>query len=348
MFSRLCLIVFFLSAAICCAENVLAQTADEFYGTRKDITIVVGSAPGGGYDIYARAAGRFMTKYLPGNPNYIINNMPGGGGMRAANYLYNVAPKDGSTIMIFSRGLTTAPLLYGDESKAQYEALKFGWIGSLVKEMGMGAVSNSSPARTIEEMKKHEIVLGASGVENDGAMYVRMFNYLYGTKFKLIAGYQGQQEVLGAVEKGELHGLFLSGWSGSGRAAVREQISRGAWSLFVQLGLEKDPDFPNVPTVMEITTDPQDKAALEFLFGRQVLGEPFAAPPGIPADRLQKLRSAFRQACLESTMGSELEQQRFAFSPVFGEEAQDIIKKLYETPEPILNRARVLVGAKTN
>ena len=327
-------------------QTVLAETADEFYAKRKDLTVVVGSAPGGGYDIYARATGRYMAKHLPGNLNVIINNMPGGGGMRAANYLFNVAPKDGATMMIFGRGITTAPLLYGEESKAQFDALKFGWLGSVVKEMGMGAISRKAPAQTIEDMKKREVSLGASGIENDGAMYVRMFNYLYGTKFKLIVGYQGQQEVLGAVEKGELDGLFLSGWSGSGRVMVREQIARGAWGLFVQLGVEKDPEFPDVPTVMEITSDPRDRAALEFLFGRQILGEPFAIPPGVPEDRLQRLRAAFQKACEDPAMKAELDQGKFAFSPVYGEEAQAIMKALYATPDAVMVRARQMVAGK--
>jgi tripartite-type tricarboxylate transporter receptor subunit TctC len=326
-------------------DFAFAQSAEAFYGSRQDMTILVGSAAGGSYDSYARAAGRFISKYLPGHPTFVTNNMPGGGGMRAANYLYNVAPKDGSVIAIIARALPTAPLLYGKESKAQFEATKFNWLGSLVKEMGMGAVSRKAPATTLAEMRKTEIVLGASGPETDPAMYARLFNHLYGTKFKVIAGYKGQIEVLHAVEKGELHGLFLSGWSGSGRAFVTDKVAAGEWTTFVQMSLERNPEFPDTPTIMEVITDPQDQAVFRFLFGRQILGQPFAAPPNVPADRVALLRNAFRQAVDDPGMREELERQRFSLSPVYGEDAQRIMGELYETPPDVIARASKLVKA---
>jgi tripartite-type tricarboxylate transporter receptor subunit TctC len=320
-----------------------AQSAEAFYSSRGDMTLLVGSAAGGSYDSYARAAGRYLSKYLPGHPTFITNNMPGGGGIRAANYLYNVAPKDGSVISIVARALPTAPLLYGEESKAQFEATKFNWLGSLVKEMGMGAISLKAPATTLEDMRKTEIILGASGPESDPAMYARLFNYLYGTKFKVISAYPGQIEVLNAVEKGEVHGLFLSGWSGSGRAFVKDKVAKGEWKTFVQMSLEKDPEHADTPTIMEVITNPQDQAVLRFLFGRQILGQPFAAPPGVPADRVAMLREAFRKAVDDPGMRDELERQRFSLSPVYGEEAEKIMGELYATPPEVIKRAQTLV-----
>jgi len=188
-----------------------AQSAEAFYKSRNEMSIIISSAPGGSYDVYGRMITRHMSKYIPGNPTIISNNMPGAGGMRAANFLYEVAPKDGSVISIMDRGIVTAPLLYGAESKAQFEAVKFNWLGSAVIEMGMGTVSAKAPATTLEEMKKTEVIFGVSGPETDPAMYARLFNKLYGTKIKGIAAYPGQSDILQAVEKGELHGLFLSG-----------------------------------------------------------------------------------------------------------------------------------------
>lgn len=323
----------------------LAQSAEAFYTSRQNMTLLVGSAAGGSYDVYARAASRFFSKYLPGHPTFVTNNMPGGGGMRAANYLYNVAPKDGSVIAIIARALPTAPMLYGEASKAQFEATKFNWLGSLVKEMGMGAVSLKAPATTLADMRNTEIVLGASGPESDGAMYARLFNYLLGTKFKVIAAYPGQTETLSAVEKGEVHGLFLSGWSGSGRAFVKDKVAAGEWKTFVQMSLEKDPEHADTPTIMEVITDPQDQAVLRFLFGRQILGQPFAAPPGLPADRVAMLRDAFRKAVDDPGMREELERQRFSLSPVYGEDAQKIMGELYATPPEVIKRAQMLVKA---
>jgi len=330
-------------ATACISGPALGQSAEQFYKAQRNMIIIVGSAAGGSYDSYARVMGKFLSANLPGNPTFVTNNMPGGGGMRAANYLYNVAPKDGSAMMIMARAIPTAPLLYGAESQSQFEAVKFTWIGSLVKEMGMGVVAKTSPATSLDEMKAVEITMGVSGLEGDPAMYSRLFNSLYGTKLKNIAGYQGQPETLNAVEKGEVHGLFLSGWSGSGRAYVKDKVAKGEWKIFVQMGLEKDPDYPDVPTVMDVVQNPKDQAVLKFLFGRQILGQPFTAPPGIPADRAAMLRAAFRKSVDDPAMRAELERQRFALSPVYGEDAERIIKELYATPADVVAGAQKLV-----
>jgi tripartite-type tricarboxylate transporter receptor subunit TctC len=338
--TKLCLAAL---AATLIAGPALGQSAEQFYKGQKNMTIIVGSAAGGSYDTYARVMGRFLSMNLPGNLTFVTNNMPGGGGMRGANYLYNVAPKDGSNLMIMARAIPTAPLLYGEESKAQFDATKFTWIGSLVKEMGMGVVSKTAPATSLDEMKLKEITMGVSGIEGDPAMYSRLFNSLYGTKLKNIVGYQGQPETLNAVEKGEVHGLFLSGWSGSGRAYVKDKVAKGEWKIFVQMGLDKDPDYPDVPTVMDVITNPKDQQVLKFLFGRQVLGQPFTAPPGIPADRAAMLRAAFKKSVDDPAMRAELERQKFSLSPVYGEDAERIIKELYATPPDVVEGAQALV-----
>jgi tripartite-type tricarboxylate transporter receptor subunit TctC len=333
----------FALAATAFAAPAFAQSADQFYKTQKHLTILVGSAAGGSYDIYARVMGKFLSMNLPGNPTFVTNNMPGGGGMRAANFLYNAAPKDGSTMMIMARAIPTAPLLYGEDSKSQFDATKFTWLGSLVKEMGMGVVSKTAPATTLDRMKTIEITMGVSGIEGDPAMYARLFNSLYGTKFKNITGYQGQPETLNAIEKGEVHGIFLSGWSGQGRAFVKDRVAEGKWTIFVQMGLEKDSDYPDVPTVMDVIKNPKDREVLRFLFGRQVLGEPFTAPPNIPADRAAMLRAAFRKSVDDPAMRAELDRQRYSLSPIYGEDAERIIKELYATPAEVVEGARNLV-----
>jgi tripartite-type tricarboxylate transporter receptor subunit TctC len=307
------------------------------------LTIVVGSSAGGSYDLTARMVGRYISRYLPGNPTVVVNNMPGAGGVLAANYIYNVAPKDGSTILLMAREMPTLPLLYGEESKARFDGTKFGWIGSVVKEMGMGVVSTSAPATTLEGLKTHEATMGSSGVETDPSMFARVVNYLIGTKFKVIVGYPGQADEFTAVEKGELDGLFLSGWSGSGRAYVKDKVAQGKMAIFVQMGVEKDPDYPNIPTIIELIKDPVDRAAMQFFLGRLVLGEPFVGPPGMPQDRLALLRSAFQKAMEDHEFQAEMEQQRSALSPIYGEEAQKIIDGLLGAAPDTVARARKLV-----
>ena len=319
--------------------------ADAFYKARNEMSIIISSAPGGSYDVYGRMITRHMSKYIPGNPTIVANNMPGAGGMRAANYLYEVAPKDGSVISIMDRGIVTAPLLYGAESKAQFEATKFNWIGSAVIEMGMGAIFAKAPATTLEEMKKTEVVFGASGPETDPAMYARLFNKLYGTKIKVIAAYPGQTETLQAVEKGELHGLFLSGWSGAGRAFVKDKVKRGEWKIFVQMTSRRDEEHADAPSVFDVIPGEQNKQILTLLFERQILGRPFVAPPGVPADRVALLREAFRQALHDPQLLDEANKQRYAISPVFGEEAQEIVGRIYATSGETIDATRALLKA---
>lgn len=322
-----------------------AQSADAFYKSKSEMSIIISSAPGGSYDVYGRMITRHMSKYIPGSPTIVSNNMPGAGGMRAANYLYEVAPKDGSVISIMDRGIVTAPLLYGEESKAQFEATKFNWLGSAVIEMGMGAISLKAPAITLEDMKKTEVVFGASGPETDPAMYARLFNKLYGTKIKVIAAYPGQTEVLQAVEKGELHGLFLSGWSGAGRAYVKDKVKRGEWKIFVQMTSRKDEEHAEAPSVFDVIPGEQNKQILTLLFERQILGRPFVAPPGVPADRVKLLRDAFKLALEDKQLLAEADKQKYAISPVFGEEAQEIVARIYATSNETIKATQDLLKA---
>ena len=319
--------------------------AEAFYKSKSEMSIIISSAPGGSYDVYGRMITRHMSKYIPGNPTIVSNNMPGAGGMRAANYLYEVAPKDGSVISIMDRGIVTAPLLYGEESKAQFEATKFNWLGSAVIEMGMGAISLKAPAITLEDMKKTEVVFGASGPETDPAMYARLFNKLYGTKIKVIAAYPGQTEVLQAVEKGELHGLFLSGWSGAGRAYVKDKVKRGEWKIFVQMTSRKDEEHADAPSVFDVIPGEQNKQILTLLFERQILGRPFVAPPNVPADRVKLLRDAFKQALEDKQLLAEADKQKYAISPVFGEEAQEIVARIYATSNETIKATQDLLKA---
>src|SRR5262249_40976391 len=153
-------------------------------------------------------------KYLPGNPAIIVQNMIGGGGIRAANYIFNAAPRDGTVFCLIDRGMPTAPLIYGELSKAQFNPLEFSWIGSLMSETGMGVLRARSVVKTIEDPKHHEIFFGTNGPETDPAMFVRLANDLLGTKIKPVHGYKGQPDEFLSVEKGEIDGLFMSGWSG--------------------------------------------------------------------------------------------------------------------------------------
>jgi len=278
------------------ASAAAAESAEEFFRGQKDLNLITSSAPGGGYDSYSRLLAQHMSKYLPGNPAIVVQNMLGGGGIRAANYLYNVAPRDGTVFGLIDRGMPTAPLLYADKSQARFDAVKFTWIGSIMRETGMGVLSARSAVASIDDARSHPMFFGATGPETDPAMYARLLNDLVGTKIKVINGYKGQPEEFQAVEKGELDGLFMSGWSGPGRAYVRDQIGRGRMRLLVQMAPTRDPQHMGTPTILDLVSAPQDRQIVELVLDRTALGRPIVAPPDIPADRVSLLRAAFRQA----------------------------------------------------
>lgn len=331
-----------LAAAFLPVRQATSQTADAFFRAQPQLAIIAPTAPGGGYDGYARLLSRHMGKYLPGRPTIVVSNMPGAGGITAANYLFNVAPKDGSTFAILDRGTPTAPLLYGAESKAQFDALRFSWVGSAMRETGMGVVAAKAPATTIEEMKQTEVFFGATGPETDPAMNARLLNDLIGTKIRVINGYKGQPDEFLAVEKGEIHGLFMSGWSGPGRAYVREQIPHGRLKLLVQMAMVGDPEHRDTPTILDITPA-RDRPIVEMLLTRLELGRPFVAPPGVPADRLELLRAAFRQAMGDPELLAEAAAQKLAIAPTWGAPARDLVAKMYATAGADLERIRKIV-----
>ena len=208
----------------------------------------------------------------------------------------------------------------------------------------MGVLSERSVVKTIEDAKKHEIFFGSTGPETDPAMFVRLVNELLGTRIKAIHGYKGQPDEFQAAEKGELDGLFMSGWSGPGRAYVRDQMSRGQMRLLVQMAAEKDPQHQDTPTILDLVTAPEDRQIIALVLGRMTLGRPFIAPPGVAEDRVALLRAAFRRAVEDPELRAEAERQRLAIDPTWGAEAEDVIKRLYQTPPQVVERTRKIVA----
>lgn len=336
-----------VSAVSCFASQtaVHAEDAETFYKNLGQMNIIVSSAPGGGYDQTARVTGKFMSKYLPGHPTEIVQNMPGGAGIRAANFIYNVAPKDGRTFGLIDRAIPTAPLIYGGETKGQFEATKFSWIGSGMKESGMGAVSTASGIRTLEDAKTKDVFVGSQGPEQDTALYPRLLNVLLGTRFKLIYGYQGQDFIQNAVVTNEVMGMFTSGWSGGAQAFINARKREGTMHTLVYMSRERDPDNPDTPTLLEVVKTPEDKAMVELILSRMVLGRPFVAPPGLPADRLEMLRDAFRKSYEDPEFQKEAKQRQVAINPMWGKEAEETIKSIYNAPEPVIKRLQEVAAA---
>jgi tripartite-type tricarboxylate transporter receptor subunit TctC len=320
-----------------------AQSAEDFFRGKRELTFITSSAVGGGYDSYSRLLAHHMSRYLPGHPVIVVQNMLGGGGIRATNYLYNTAPRDGSVFGLIDRGMPTAPLLYADKSQARFDAVRLSFLGSLMRETGMGVMSARSKVKSIDDAKANPMFFGATGPETDPAMYARLVNDLIGTRIKVINGYKGQPEEFQAVEKGELDGLFMSGWSGPGRAYVRDLVGKGEMRLLVQMAAARDPQEPDTPTIMDLVSAPADRQIVTLVLDRVALGRPVVAPPEIPAERLALLRAAFAKAVADPQFRADAATQKLAIDPMGGEEAQATIRRLYDSPPAVIERMRKIV-----
>jgi tripartite-type tricarboxylate transporter receptor subunit TctC len=213
-----------------------------------------------------------------------------------------------------------------------------------MRETGMGVISERSRVKTVADAKVQSIFFGSTGPETDPAMFVRLVNDLLATKIRVISGYKGQTEEFQAVEKGEIDGLFMSGWSGPGRAYVRDQISRGQLRVLVQMAPARDPQHLDTPTILDLVNVPEDRQVVELVLNRMLVGRPFIAPPGLPPDRLALMRSAFRQAVEDPELRAEAEKLKLAVDPMWGEEAHDVILRLYRTPPQVVERTRKIVA----
>src|SRR5947209_1013407 len=274
------------AAAVCPA---LAQPVEEFYRS-KSITMLIGSGAGGGYDTYARVFARHMSRYIPGNPNIIAKNMPTAAGLAAASALYTTADKDGSTIAAFTNGAAMDPL-FGNAS-ARYDAQKFNWLGSVGKLQNVCATWHSSPVTTIEAARGREVIVAAAGATSNSAIVPRTLNALLGTRFKVIAGYDTGAGLTLSIERGEAEGICGLSWS-TIKASRPHWIRERLLNIIVQMGLQKLADLPDVPSALELVTDAENKQVLELILIRQEAGRPFAAPPGVPLERVAVLRRAF-------------------------------------------------------
>lgn len=321
-----------------------ADPMADFY-KQSGMTIVVGFGVGGGYDVYARSMSRHMGRYIPGNPTIVIRNMPGAGSMAAANFIYGNAPKDGSQIATFSRSIPTQPLF--DSQGVQFDALKLNWIGSPASEVSLVYAPKTKGFKSIDDLRQRVMTVPASGLGADSAIYPFVLNAIAGTKLKVVTGYQGSGDFMLAIERNEVDGM-----GGSSISTLRS--TRPAWlkeksiDMHVQLALTKHPDYPDVPLVVDLAQNAEDRQVLELIFSRQLTAFPFAAPPGIPADRLAALRKGFLDTMKDPAFLAEAEKQGLEVSPVTGEEVLAILQKAYQTPPEILQRARQIVRPPAN
>jgi tripartite-type tricarboxylate transporter receptor subunit TctC len=317
-----------------------AQSPGDFY-RGKSIELDIGYSPGGGYDLYARLLARHLGAHIPGNPTIVPKNMEGAASLRLANYLNSAAPRDGTVIGAISRGAAFDPLL--NENGAQFDASKFSWIGSANNEVSVCVALRSSGITSFDEVETKPLTIGATGVGDDTYQFPALTNAVLGTKFKIVTGYPGGNDVSLAIERGEVQGRC--GWSWSSIVATRmDWVTSKKIVVLVQMSLSKHPDLPDVPLIMDLAKTTEQRQIFKLVFARQVMGRPFVAPPDLPADRLAALRQAFTATMEDKAFLADAARSKFEINPVDGKEIDALVREIYRTPPEVTKKAAAILG----
>ncbi|HXS39901.1 MAG TPA: tripartite tricarboxylate transporter substrate-binding protein [Stellaceae bacterium] len=312
-----------------------ADTVADFYKGRT-VTIDIGYSAGGGYDLYARTLARHLGEHIPGKPSVIPQNMPGAGSLKATNYLYNIAPKDGTVIATFARGMAMQPLF--DKTGVEFDAQKLNWIGSITNEVSICAFRSDSGIKTWQDMLTKSYTVGGTGSGSDTDVFPDVLRHMFHMKIKLVTGYPGGKDILLAMQRGEVKGRCGWSWS-SVKSTSYALYQKKEITVPVQLALKKHPDLPDVPLIMDLTKDPDERAALRLIFGRQSVARPYAAPPGVPAERIAALRKAFDDTMKDPAFLAEADKTKLEVEPVSGEEVQALVTEIYKSSPKVVKIA---------
>jgi tripartite-type tricarboxylate transporter receptor subunit TctC len=334
-----------LALAICVGAAAGATANDDpvaaFYGGRT-VQAIVGYTPGSTFEFYLRAFASHLARHIPGNPTIVIQHMPGAGSLKATAYLANVAPRDGSVLGIINPVNTIEPLL--DPSNARFDPLAFGWLGSLNSEISTCAFW-SKDLRTLADLRRREVVVGSTGPSSGSTVDARVLAALGGIKFKVVTSYPGLSEVRLAAERGE-----VDGHCGLQASAIKSLLwdgfQQGRFSVPVQMGLRRHPDLPDVPNAYDLAATEDDRALFRLNFGPWSYGRPLLAPPGTPKDRLEALRSAFMAAVTDPQFLAEARRINMEIQPAGPDAIEKLIADILQTPAPVVERARGLLGVQ--
>jgi tripartite-type tricarboxylate transporter receptor subunit TctC len=326
-------------SALLLATSASAQPAA---GGGKTLEINVGTSAGAGYDLYARLLARHLGKHIAGAPALVVKNMAGAGGMRLFSYLANVAPKDGSVIGTFGRGVAFEDLL--NPKSGMPDGRTFGWLGSMNDEVSVCVAWKSSDVTKFEDVMTRELTVGASGAGGDTFIFPSVLNGVLGTRFKIVNGYPGGNEISMALERGEVQGRC--GWSWSSLKATHlKWVETGQMRVITQIGLTKHPDLPNVPLALEFAKTAEQSDALRLVFARQSMAWPFAAPPGTPKARVEELRKAFAATLDDPEFVADAQKIGLEVRQVHGEEIDTILAQAYGVAEGTVRRTAEMLKA---
>ena len=327
-----------VTVGVALPQTALAQ-AEPFY-QGKTLRLVVGSAPGGGYDAYGRLVARHLGDHLPGAPTLVVNNMPGASGIKATNYLYSIAPKDGTVFGTFNSAMPFYQVL--GQSGVQFKSEEFSWVGSLSQAANVIAVWHGAGVRTIEDAKRTEIILGALTGGGSMGAYPRLLNQVLGTKFKIVTGYESGTQVTLAIERGEVQARGTTPWT-TWRATRPDWVREGKIVAIVQFGLKKDPDLPHVPMLTEFAQNEEQRQIFDLLSANIAIERPFAAPPEVPAAPLAVLRQGFAAMARAPAFLADAERQNMDIDPLFGEELHKAVIGIVATPPAIAKKVKDII-----
>ncbi len=316
-----------------------AQSLEAFYKANR-VTINIGYTPGGVYDIYARTIARHIGRHIPGRPAVVPVNMPGAGSMKAANFIYAQAPKDGTHIAVFARGIAMQPLL--DDTGVQFDATKLNWLGSPASEVSVVFAWHTKPFRTLADLRARDMIVPATGTGADSAIFPYVMNGVLGTKFKVVTGYPGAAETMLSIERGETDGSAATSW-GNFATAKADWIRDKKVNIILQLALKKLPTLGDVPLIMDAAGNENDRKVLELIFVRQSMSYPFVTSPDVPAERLQALWRAFDATLRDPEFLADAKQQNLDVDPVSGDEIQSLVRSVYASPPEVIARARAAI-----
>jgi tripartite-type tricarboxylate transporter receptor subunit TctC len=319
-----------------------AEGVAEFYRANP-VNLLIGFPVANAYDTYGRAVARHLGKHIPGSPTVIPVNRPGAGSLTAANFLYNGAPKDGSTIALFNRSVPLEPLM--GNSQARFDVRKFNWLGSVGNEVSVCAGWHTSAVKSWNDLLTKDFVAGAASYSADTGVFALVLKNVFGAKIKVITGYPGGSEMSLAMEKGEIDGRC--GWSWSGvKSSKPSWIAERQINILVQLGLQKSGELPDVPLIIDQARDDEQRQILRLVFSRQEFAWPFAAPPDIPDDRKQALRAAFAATLKDPEFLEDAKKIQIDVSPVSALAVEKLINDLYQTPERITAKLRNILNTQ--
>jgi tripartite-type tricarboxylate transporter receptor subunit TctC len=320
-----------VAAAVCCASPVSAEPP--FYAG-KHITLIAGSGVGGGYDLLARLTARHLGRLIPGHPTVIVQNMPAAGSLVATNQIYNTAPRDGTVIALIQRGMLLARLT--NPAGVRFELDKLNWLGNLASETGLVLAWHTAPHRRAQDLFEQELIVGGqTGV--DPEITPRLYNSLIGTKFKIVTGYSGTAEIALAIERGEVQGIGDWSW-----ASLKKQ--RPDWlrdkkvTLLLQGALERDPELPDLPSALDFVKTDADRRVMELFFTQKTIARPVVAPPGLPAERLATLRTAFAMLAGDHEFLADAERSGLDVAPIPGDAVEKVVRLISAAPESVTTR----------